>query len=331
MADPRALAGFESSDDAAAFRLGKASDPDAEVVLSTVDYFTPIVESPFDFGRVAAANSLSDVYAMGGEPLFALNVVGFPTAKLPLEVLGEILAGGASVAAEAGIPVLGGHSTDFDVPFYGMVVNGRVRASALRRNVGGRPGDALVLTKPLGSGILASALRSRSLSGIFRRGPVVTDEEERTVVETMARLNRSAARSADPFAISACTDVTGFGLIGHLREMAVGSGVAAEVSLAAVPLLPGARRLLAAGCAPEGSRRNLETFRPFLGGTGVSEEDLLLLSDAQTSGGLLFALPEEEAGRLVAAARSGGDAAAARVGRLLAPTGGEAGRVSVVP
>ena len=301
------------------------------MILSTVDYFTPIVESPFDFGRVAAANSLSDIYAMGGEPLFALNVVGFPTTMLPLELLGEILRGGASVAAEAGIPILGGHSTDFDVPFYGMVVNGRVKASRLRRNVGARPGDALVLTKPLGTGILASALRARSLAGLFRRGPGILVEEEEAALASMVRLNRSAARAADPFSVSASTDVTGFGLVGHLREMAVGSGVDAEISLGAVPFLPGVRRLLAAGYAPDGSRRNRETFRPVLSAdAGIDEEDLLLLCDAQTSGGLLFALPEEEAGPLVSASRSGGDAAAARIGRFLPPSGGEAGRVRVV-
>lgn len=324
--------GFDASDDAAAYRLGEASDPDAEVVLSTVDYFTPIVESPFDFGRVAAANSLSDVYAMGGDPLFALNVVGFPSTKLSMDVLGEILAGGAFTAAEAGIPVLGGHSTDFDVPFYGMVVNGRVKASRLRRNVGAKAGDALVLTKALGTGILASALRARALGGLFRRGPEVSAEEEGDAVAAMARLNRAAARAADPFAVSACTDVTGFGLVGHLREMAAGSGLDAELSLGAIPLLAGARRLLGAGFAPDGSRRNLESYRPILfAGQGVGEDDLLLLCDAQTSGGLLFALPGDEADRLVVAARAGGDSAAARVGRLLPPSGGEAGRVRVVP
>ncbi len=323
--------GFDASDDAAAFRLGEASDPDAEVILSTVDYFTPIVESPFDFGRVAAANSLSDIYAMGGEPLFALNVVGFPTVMLPLEVLGEILRGGSVVAAEAGIPVLGGHSTDFDVPFYGMVVNGRVKASRLRRNIGARAGDALVLTKPLGTGILASALRARSLAGVFRRGPDVSAAEEAEALASMVRLNRSAARAADPFSVSASTDVTGFGLVGHLREMAHGSGVDAEISLGAVPLLPGVRRLLAAGYAPDGSRRNLETSRPFLSAdAGIGEADLLVLCDAQTSGGLLLALPQDEAEPFVLASRAGGDAAAARIGRLLPPTGGEAGRVRVV-
>ncbi|HQQ79363.1 MAG TPA: selenide, water dikinase SelD, partial [Thermoanaerobaculia bacterium] len=188
--DPRALVGFEASDDAAVFRLGEAGDADAECLLATTDFFTPVVDSPFDFGRVAAANALSDVWAMGGEPLFALNLVGFPVKALPMEVLGEILAGGAAVAGDAGIPILGGHSTDFDVPVYGMAVTGRVKASRLRRNVGARPGDALVLTKALGTGILTSALRARvlregSIRALLGRGEGPTPEEEAGAVASM--------------------------------------------------------------------------------------------------------------------------------------------------
>ena len=335
--DPRALVGFESSDDAAVFRLGGADDPDPDTLLSTTDFFTPVVDSPFDFGRVAAANALSDIYALGGEALFALNLVGFPTKLLPLEVLGEILRGGAEVAQGAGIPVLGGHSTDFDVPFYGMAVTGRVRLSRLRRNVGAQPLDAVVLTKALGTGIVTSALRARvlkegSLLGALKKDAGPTEDEERAAIASMTRLNRPAARAADAFAISACTDVTGYGLLGHLREMLGGGGVDAEVSAGAVPLLPGARRLAAAGIAPDGTRRNLEAVRAALEiAPGVSETDLLLLSDAQTSGGLLFALPAAEAGGLVAALRSGGDAAAEVVGRMRPAEGVRAGILRVVP
>jgi selenide,water dikinase len=268
---------------------------------------------------------------MGGEPLFALNVVGFPTAKLPLEVLAEILAGGAKTTAEAGIPILGGHTTDFDVPVYGMVVNGRAKASRIRRNVGARPGDLLVLTKPIGSGILSSALRSRALGGFFRRGPEISGGEEAAAVETMARLNRSAARAAGPFPVAASTDVTGYGLLGHLREMAEGSGVDAEISLPAVPLLAGARRLVEAGIAPDGSHRNLAAARPFLDAPGLREADLLLLADAQTSGGLLLAVPERDAEALAAAIREGGDAVAAVVGAFRAAGEGRPGRISVRP
>jgi selenium donor protein len=325
------LVGFESADDAAVFRIGAADDPDAETIVSTVDFITPIVESPFDFGRIAAANALSDIYAMGGAPLFALNVVGFPTAKLPLEVLAEILAGGAKTTTEAGIPILGGHTTDFDVPVYGMVVTGRAKASGIRRNIGARPGDALVLTKPIGTGILSSALRARALAGSLRRGPEISKEEEATAVETMARLNRSAAQAADPFPVSASTDVTGYGLLGHLREMVTGSHVDAEVDFHAVPLLPGVRRLVEAGIAPGGSHRNLASSRPFVDAPGLRETDLLLLADAQTSGGLLLAVPERHAEALASAIRGAGDGNAAVVGRFRDARGAEHGRILVRP
>ncbi len=317
--DPRALVGFDSADDAAAFRLGAASDPDAETLLATTDFFTPVVESPFDFGRVAAANALSDIWAMGGEPLFALNLVGFPAKKLPLEVLAEILEGGAKTAAEAGMPILGGHTTDFDVPVYGLAVTGRIAASKLRRNVGARPGDAIVLTKALGTGILTSALRARalrehSLLGLLGAGEGPSAEEEAAVVASMARLNRAAARAADAFRVSASTDVTGYGLLGHLREM-LGPRLAVEVRVPAVPLLPGARRLAEKGIAPAGTHRNLEAVRDALEvAPGVSGADLLLVADAQTSGGLLFAAPADEADALVAACREAGDAPTAVIG-----------------
>jgi selenide,water dikinase len=335
--DPRALVGFESSDDAAVFRLGAVDDPDPETLLSTTDFFTPVVDSPFEFGRVAAANALSDVYAMGGEALFALNLVGFPVKALPLEVLGEILRGGAELARDAGIPILGGHSTDFDVPFYGMAVTGRVRLSRLRRNVGARPGDAIVLTKAIGTGILTSAMRARvlresSLFSLLRKDSGPSEQEERAAITSMTRLNRGAARAADAFSISASTDVTGYGLLGHLKEMLGGGGVSAEVSAGAVPLLPGARRLAAAGIAPDGSRRNLAAARPILEIVpGVSETDLLLLADAQTSGGLLFALPAADAPALVASLRASGDATAAVVGRFLPAGAVRAGMLRVVP
>ncbi len=335
--DPRALVGFDSSDDAAVFRLGSADDPDPETLLATTDFFTPVVDSPFDFGRVAAANALSDVYAMGGEALFALNLVGFPVKALPLEVLGEILRGGAEVAQSAGVPVLGGHSTDFDVPVYGMAVTGRVRLSRLRRNVGARPGDALVLPKAIGTGILTSAMRARvlresSLFSVLRKDSGPSEEEERAVIASMTRLNRAAARAADAFTISASTDVTGYGLLGHLKEMLGPGGVSAEVSAGAVPLLPGARRLAEAGIVPDGSRRNLAATRPVLEITpGLSETDLLLLADAQTSGGLLFAIPAAFAPALVAALIANGDAAAAVVGRFLPAGDVRAGNLRVVP
>lgn len=286
-----------------------------------MDFFTPVVDSPFDFGRIAAVNALSDIYAMGAEPLFALNIVAFPVKALPLEVLGEILRGGAAAAAEAGIPVLGGHSTDFDVPVYGMAVTGRAKASRIRRNAGARPGDALVLTKGLGTGILTAALRARVLAGAVKRllskGGGPEPDEEAAAVASMTRLNRDASRVAFGFPVTAGTDVSGFGLLGHVREMLSTAGLAAEISMAAVPLLPGARRLAAEGHAPAGSRKNLEEARVRLEAGAATETDLLLLADAQTSGGLLLSLPDGEADRLVAALREAGDTVSARIGRIL--------------
>ena len=300
-----------------------------------MDFFTPVVDSPFDFGRIAAANALSDVYAMGAEPLFALNIVGFPTKALPLEVLGEILRGGAAVAEEAGVAVLGGHSADFDVPVYGMAVTGRAKASEIRRNVGVRPGDALVLTKAIGTGILTAAMRAQVLAGalkkIFAKDAGPAPEEEAAAVASMARLNRDAARVAARFSVSAGTDVTGYGLLGHLHEMRIGSGAAAELSAGVVPLLPGARRLAEAGVAPVGTRRNLASVRPRVEAQGMAEADLLLLSDAQTSGGLLLAVAEAETDAFVAALRAGGDMVSTRIGRIL-PSGERLpGTICVIP
>ena len=300
-----------------------------------MDFFTPVVDSPFDFGRIAAANALSDIYAMGAEPLFALNIVGFPTKALPLEVLGEILRGGAAVAAEAGVAVLGGHTADFDVPVYGMAVTGRAKASQILRNVGARPGDALVLSKAIGTGILTAAMRARVLAGplrrIFGKGDPPTPEEEAAAVASMARLNRDAARAAARFAVSASTDVTGYGLLGHLRQMLEGSGVAAELTASAVPFLPGARRLAALGIAPDGTRRNLADARPQLHAPLVVEADLLFLADAQTSGGLLLAVGAADSDPLVEALRASGDAVAARIGRILPQDEAPAGHIRVIP
>lgn len=272
---------------------------------------------------------------MGGEPLFALNVVGFPTKALPLEVLGEILGGGAEVAAAAGIPILGGHSTDFDVPVYGMAVTGRAKASAIRRNVGARPGDALVLTKAIGTGILTVALRARALAAAdgkpFDEASGPTEAEEEAAIASMTRLNRDASRVAARHPVSAGTDVTGFGLLGHLGAMLRGSGVAAEISVSSVPVLPGVRRLLSQGRVPGGTKRNLAAARETLETASVREEDLLLLADAQTSGGLLLSVRAEEAGPLVSALREAGDAASARIGCILPSGTRPEGHVKVLP
>jgi selenium donor protein len=300
--DPAALVGPESSDDAAVYRLG----PDLAVV-STVDFFTPIADDPFDFGAISAANSLSDVYAMGAKPFFALSVVGFPSRRLPLRVLERILEGAAEVAAEAGIAILGGHTVDDTEPKFGLAVTGVVHPERVVTNAAARPGDALVLTKPIGTGILATAVK---------RG--LTDEAvARRLVATMRRLNKAAAEAIEETGAHACTDVTGFGLLGHLREMAAASGVDAEVDAGAVPVLEPAREMAAADVVPGGTLDNLAHVGPFVDfAPGLSRVDRVLLADAQTSGGLLIAPPPERTEALLLALAGRGVSDARWIGRF---------------
>ena len=303
--DPAVLVGPERSDDAAVYRLS-----DDLALVTTVDFFTPIVDDPFEFGAVSAANSLSDVWAMGGRPLFALSVVAFPSRRLSLAVLERILAGAAEVAREAGIEILGGHTVDDTEPKFGLAVTGVVPPDRVVTNAGARPGDALVLTKPIGTGILATAIK---------RGLASADAERR-LVTTMRTLNRAAAEAMVEVGVSACTDVTGFGLLGHLREMAAASGVDVELDAAAVPLLEGARDLAAADCVPGGSLENLEHVTPHVDfAPGLSRVDRLLLADAQTSGGLLIAVSEERCDTLLEALGARGVGSARQVGRFTAP------------
>ncbi len=280
--DPNVLVSFDTSDDAGVYRLR-----DDLALVQTVDFFTPIVDDPFDFGRIAAANALSDIYAMGAQPVSALNVVAFSLERLGSEVLTEILRGGASVAAEAGCAIVGGHSIDDAEPKYGLAVTGVVHPDRLLTNRSARAGDVLVLSKPLGAGAVSTALK-RGL-----RAPL------HEAVAVMTKLNREASEAAVGAAASALTDVTGFGLLGHLHEMAEGSGLSAEVSAEAVPAIGGVLELLA---DPEeravagGTRRNrahAEQFTTFSG--EVPEERRWLACDAMTSGGLLAAVPEGSA------------------------------------
>jgi len=291
--DPRALVGHETHDDAAVYQLSAT-----EAVVETVDFFTPVVDDPFLFGRIAAANAFSDIWAMGARPLFALNLVGFPANKLPWDVLGEILRGGADAAAEAGAPILGGHSIDDPEPKYGMAVTGLVHPQKILRNVGARPGDRLVLTKPLGSGIVTTAIK---------RGVAAAALVDRTVA-VMAALNRRAGEVlAASGAVSALTDVTGFGLLGHAWEMAEGSGVAMRLSAAAVPVLDGVRALAEQDVAPGGTRANLAWVTPHTRfDDAVDGPGRLVLADAQTNGGLLAAVPPERVGEVVEALRAAG-------------------------
>jgi len=311
--DPAVLVGLERSDDAAVYRLS-----DGLALVTTVDFFTPIVDDPFDFGAVSAANSLSDVWAMGGRPLFALSVVAFPSRRLPLSVLERILAGAAEVAREAGIEVVGGHTVDDTEPKFGLAVTGVVHPDRVVTNAGARPGDALVLTKPIGTGVLATAVK-RGLAG---------EEAARCLVSTMRALNRAAGEAMVEVGVSAATDVTGFGLLGHLREMAAASGVDAEVEAASVPLLPEVRDLAVAGGVPGGSLENLGHVTPHVDfAPGLSRVDRLLLADAQTSGGLLIAVPEERSEALLATLAARGVADARRIGRI---AGAGTGRIRVL-
>lgn len=262
-------------------------------IAQTVDFFTPIVDDPFTFGAIAAANSVSDIYAMGATPILGLAIAGFPTDKLPLEVLQEILRGGAMKAAEAGFPIGGGHTIIDDVPKYGLAVTGIVSVDKLVRNSTARPGDVLFLTKPIGNGIIVTAYRAHSKQ-LFSIGEGPNVDE---AIDWMLRLNRDAARVMTEVGVTAATDVTGYGLVGHLLEMCVDAG--AELRVSQVPVLANARELLARGYLSAGSKRNVETFGKRVR-SSVSEDELKLMCDAQTSGGLLIAVAPEKAAQLAA-------------------------------
>ncbi|MCH6471633.1 selenide, water dikinase SelD [Sinomonas sp. 5-5] len=264
------LVGLEGGDDAAAVLVrGDLA------VLSTADFFTPVVDDPFDWGRIAAANALSDIYAMGGQPIMAINLVGWPRGVLSPDLMTEVLRGGLSVASEAACPVIGGHSIDDPEPKYGMAVTGVAHPDRLLRNDAAKPGLPITLTKPIGVGLLNN--RHKQTGEVFAEA-----------IATMTSLNRDAAADAVATGVRAATDVTGFGLLGHLYKMCRASGVGAVIDLKAVPLVEGAREALRDGFVSGGTRRNLDWVRPQVRvAPGITEDDLLLLADAQTSGGLL--------------------------------------------
>ncbi len=313
--DARVLVGNDTHDDAAVVAVG------AEGIISTIDVFMPVVDDPYDFGQIAAANALSDVYAMGGEPLFALAFAGFPAKKLSLATMQRVMQGGAAKCAEAGIAIVGGHTIDDTEPKYGLAVTGRVDPARIVRNSTARPGDVLVLTKPLGIGVLTTAIkRDRA-----------TPEVAALAVALMTTLNRDASRAMVEVGVSAATDVTGFGLLGHLSGMLRGSGLRARLWADAVPLLEPARALVADGVFPGGSARNLEFFgRSTRFAADVPEVTQKLLADAQTSGGLLIAVPEARRETLLAALAARGVATRAVIGRLEAADGpDDIGRIDV--
>jgi selenide,water dikinase len=302
LTDPNVLVGSATADDAAIYRLS----PDTALVLTT-DFFTPIVDSPYDFGRVAAANALSDVYAMGGRPLAALNLVGFPEDTLQPEVLGEIMRGGADKAGEAGIDLVGGHTIRTDEPIYGLAVTGIVHPNKVITNAGARPGDALVLTKPLGVGIITTAAKQ----------DVDTRSAIGSAIDLMATLNRGACDAMQDVGVHAATDVTGFGLLGHLRNMTKASGCSATIWLDAVPVLEAAWDYVRNGIAPGGTHANRRFLREsVLFERDVDEAAQLVLCDAQTSGGMLIAVSAERVDVLKAALVAKGAPVAAVIGSL---------------
>jgi selenide,water dikinase len=289
--------------------------PDGTGLVQTVDFFTPIVDDPFDWGRIAAANAMSDVYAMGGTPRLALNIVAWPIEELSTDLLADVLRGGAKVASEAGVAVVGGHSIHDPEPKYGMAVTGFVDLDRLVLNSTAGPGAPLFLTKPLGIGIITTAIK---------RGKASREQIE-LAVETMTSLNAAPAHEMVEVGVEAATDVTGYGLLGHLHEMLAASGVAAEIDAEAVPFLPGAIELSEAGVVPSGTRSNLAFVSPHVEWGELPEPERLALADAQTSGGLLIAVSSERADRLLSGLAARG-VSTARIGRTVE---GPAGRIAV--
>lgn len=302
--DPNVLVGNATADDAAIYRI-----IDELALVLTTDFFTPIVDDPFDFGSIAAANALSDVYAMGGRPLTALSIVGFPDHSLPVAVLSQILQGAAAKAAEAGIAIVGGHTIKSEEPIFGLAVVGTIHPNRVLSNDLARPGDALILTKPLGLGIITTAAKN--------------DEDRldaiRGAIRVMGQLNGAASRILVDAGARSMTDITGFGLLGHLRNMAAASGLGAVIRAQSVPVLAAAREYVAAGIAPGGTRANLRFLAEWVDyDDQVTPEQRLILCDAQTSGGLLASVPPDVASSVVDELRANGQPDATVIGEMTA-------------
>jgi cysteine desulfurase NifS/selenium donor protein len=301
--DPEILVDIRDSDDATVWKVDENT-----AWVQSVDFFTPVVDDPFTFGAITAANSLSDIYAMGARPVFGLNIVAFPVKRLSLEILDEILDGAQSVARQAGIHMLGGHTIEDNELKFGMVVNGIVHPSRIVRNSGAKPGDVLILTKAIGTGILSTALKKGALG----------EDEYQELADSMSSLNKTASEAMMAYPVNACTDVTGFGLLGHLLEMLRASDVEAEIVSSQVPMLRGVKKHLAAGIFPGGSKQNLDYTDPYTKWANHIDRDLkLCLADAQTSGGLLISIPEEEARKLLIDIRKAGCPKAEIIGSIL--------------
>jgi selenide,water dikinase len=305
--DPAVLVGSDTLDDAAVYRL-----TDEIALVQTVDFFTPVVDDPYDFGRIAAANAFSDVYAMGARPLTALNIVAFPSGVLPLEYLGRILQGGAETARLASATIVGGHTIDDPEPKYGLAVTGIVKPGEEMTNAGAVPGDLLVLTKPLGTGVIATAIKQGKAS----------PEAISAATASMARLNRDAAEVAREHGVQGLTDVTGFGLLGHLSEICRASGVGVDLWFDQLPFLPQARDLVRKGVAPGGTRRNLDYVEPWTEfAEGIELWQKLLCADAQTSGGLVLCVPPERIEAVVRDLQARSTPAAAVIGKVRSQDG----------
>jgi selenide,water dikinase len=300
---PRELmVGIETADDAAVYKLN-----DEQALIATTDFFMPIVDDPFDFGRIAATNAISDVYAMGGTPIMALALVGMPINKLPLETIGQIIRGGESVCAEAGIPIAGGHTIDSVEPIYGLVVMGLVHPSKVKRNADARPGDVLVLGKPLGVGVLSAALKK----------DVLGEEGYAAMIAHTTKLNKPGKALSDMAGVHALTDVTGFGLLGHLLELARGASLAAQLDMPSIPLLPGVEQLAHDGFFTGASGRNWDAYGKDVDlASAITAAQRALLTDPQTSGGLLVSCDPGSVDEVLALfAREGFDQAAV-IGRM---------------
>ncbi len=299
---PQLMVGIETSDDAAVYKLN-----DEQALIATTDFFMPIVDDPFDFGRIAATNAISDVYAMGGTPIMALALVGMPIDKLPVETIGKILAGGESICAEAGIPIAGGHTIDSVEPIYGLVVMGLIHPSKVKRNSEAQAGDVLILGKPLGVGILSAALKKGALNA----------DGYASMIASTTRLNTPGKELSAIGGVHAITDVTGFGLLGHAREMALGSQLRVNIESSRVPFLPQAEALAAQGFITGASNRNWAGYgKDVILAAGIDETRRALLCDPQTSGGLLVACSAESASQVLQAFHQLGFMQATDIGSL---------------
>lgn len=305
--DPNLMVGTESSDDAAVYRINEN-----QAIVQTVDFFTPIVDDPYDFGSIAATNAISDIYAMGAKPLFALNIVAFPSKKLSGDILEQILKGASDKAAEAGISVVGGHSIDDEEPKFGMTVTGIVDPSRILTNNSARVGDDLILTKAIGTGIISTAIRKE----------ISSDQAREEAILSMKTLNRAAAEVLADFPVNACTDVTGFGLMGHLSEITKGSRVGAEVYFRKVPFMDSIYDFAQKGAVSGGTKGNLEYYSKWIDwDTELDDIQRYMLCDAQTSGGLLISVPSEYTESLLRSLKAKGVLRASKIGCITAGEG----------